>query len=262
MASPADWYNSLPPVCKAWGTAAFATTCAVQLRLLSPKLLYLDFGLVAKKFEIWRLVSTFVFIAPFSLKFLFSLVMLARYGVSLESNTFQARTADFVYLILLAMGAMLVAAFLMPFMHLYFLSGSLVFMLVYLWSRENANASVSIMGLLTIQGFYLPWAYLFLDLITGANIWEDILGILVGHLYYYLTVLHPLQGGSNLLATPLWLHQQVMKWGIIEPGSHQAAPVYRPGGAAAAAAAVAPPRAAAGPQSGAFRGRAYRLDRD
>ena len=38
-----------------------------------------------------------------------------------------------------------------------FLSSSLVFMLLYLWSRENPNANTSIMGLVTLKAFYLPW---------------------------------------------------------------------------------------------------------
>lgn len=57
-----------------------------------------------------------------------------------------------------------------------------------------------------IQGFYLPWAFLGLDLIFGDPLKPDILGMVAGHLYYFLTVLHPLAGGKLMLKTPLWVY--------------------------------------------------------
>lgn len=60
-----------------------------------------------------------------------------------------------------------------------------------------------------MQGFYLPWALLALDLIFGASLMEDIIGMVAGHLYYFLTVLHPLAGGKYIFKTPLWVYPLV-----------------------------------------------------
>lgn len=60
--------------------------------------------------------------------------------------------------------------------------------------------------ILAKQGFYLPYALLALDLIFGAPLMEDIIGMVAGHLYYFLTVLHPLAGGKYVLKTPLWVY--------------------------------------------------------
>ena len=70
------------------------------------------------------------------------------------------------------------------------------------------RSSIYEMGteILFVQGFYLPYAMLALDLIFGAPLTPDILGMVVGHLYYFLTVLHPLARGTNLLKTPLWVY--------------------------------------------------------
>ncbi|CAN6880261.1 unnamed protein product, partial [Brassica oleracea] len=84
-------------------------------------------------------------------------------------------------------------------------SRSLVFMLLYLWSREFPNANISLYGLVNLKvlkAFYLPWAMLALDL----------LGIIAGHLYYFLTVLHPLATGKNYLKTPKWVNKLVARW--------------------------------------------------
>lgn len=45
-----------------------------------------------------------------------------------------------------------------------------------------------------------------LDVIFGSPLVPDLLGILAGHLYYFLTVLHPLAGGKNILRTPFWVY--------------------------------------------------------
>jgi len=57
-----------------------------------------------------------------------------------------------------------------------------------------------------LQAFYLPWAMLALDVIFGSPIVPDLLGIVAGHLFYFLTVLHPLATGKNILKTPLWVY--------------------------------------------------------
>jgi len=45
-----------------------------------------------------------------------------------------------------------------------------------------------------------------LDVIFGSALMPDLLGIIAGHLYYFLTVLHPLAGGKNILKTPMWVY--------------------------------------------------------
>jgi hypothetical protein len=41
MSSPGEWYSSLPPITKLWGTSVFLCTLAVQLGLTRPTALAL-----------------------------------------------------------------------------------------------------------------------------------------------------------------------------------------------------------------------------
>ncbi|KAD7480327.1 hypothetical protein E3N88_03463 [Mikania micrantha] len=93
------------------------------------------------------------------------------------------------------------------------MGASLVFMIVYVWSRELPNIRINIYGLVELKGFYLPWTMLVIDLMLGNPLMPSLLGIGVGHLYYFLTVLHPLAGGTNFCKTPFWVHKLVMHWG-------------------------------------------------
>lgn len=73
-------------------------------------------------------------------------------------------------------------------------------------SHRHMSSRPSYLILIFFQGFYLPWAMLALDLIFGNPLKPDILGMVAGHLYYFLTVLHPLSGGRFILKTPLWVY--------------------------------------------------------
>ncbi|CAA3025809.1 derlin-1 [Olea europaea subsp. europaea] len=129
----------------------------------------------------------------------------ARYGVQLENGPFQRRTADFLWMMIFGALSLLVLSAI-PFFRSYFLGVSLVFMLLYVWSREHPNATINIYGLVSLKAFYLPWAMLCLDVIFGSPIAPDLLGIIAGHLYYFLTVLHPLAGGKTILKTPVFMY--------------------------------------------------------
>ncbi|KAI3921589.1 hypothetical protein MKW92_027049 [Papaver armeniacum] len=213
MSTPGEYYRSLPPVCKVYGVFCFMTAAAYHLQLYDPRdILSLDYGLVLKRFQIWRLVSNFFFLGPFSVRFAVRLIMLARYGVQLEKGPFDKRTADFMWMMLFGAFSLLIIA-AVPMLWSPFMAVSLVFMLLYVWSREFPNAQINIYGVVRLKGFYLPWAMLALDLIFGAPLIPDILGIIAGHLYYFLTVLYPLSTGRNILKTPLWVQKVVVFWG-------------------------------------------------
>lgn len=240
MSSPAEYYNSLPPVTKAYGTLCFLTTTLCQLGILHPYHIALHYPWVFKNFQIWRLFTCFFFLGGFSINFGIRLLMIARYGVQLENGPFDKRTADFLWMMIFGALTLLVLSAFPPFSSPY-LGISLVFMLVYVWSREFPNAQINLYGLVTLKAFYLPWAMLALDVIFGSPLMADLMGIIAGHLYYFLTVLHPLSGGRNILKTPIWVHKLVARYKI---GTQTNAPV-RPNTA----------------QSGvAFRGRSYRLN--
>lgn len=66
--------------------------------------------------------------------------------------------------------------------------------------------SLQLISKLYAQGFYLPWAMLALELIFGNPLLPAILGMVAGHLYYFLTVLHPLAGGKYIFKTPLFVY--------------------------------------------------------
>ncbi|KAK3033249.1 hypothetical protein RJ639_033129, partial [Escallonia herrerae] len=233
------YYQSLPPVAKTYAVICFMTTAGYELQLYRYGSITLRFSDVFKRFQVWRLITNFFFIAPFSLTFAFRFLIILRNGVSLERGPFDKRTADYVWMFLFGALSLLVMA-LVPFLWSPCMGASLVFMIVYVWSREFPNERLNIHGLFQLQGFYLPWYMLGVDMILGNPLKPDMLGIAAGHLYYFLTVLYPLSTGKNYCKTPVFVHKLVARWG---EGFQLNSPVRED-----AAAGVA------------FRGRSYRLN--
>ncbi|GLU20887.1 hypothetical protein SLE2022_370640 [Rubroshorea leprosula] len=212
MSTPGEFYRSLPPVSKFYGVACLMTTSALYLGLYNLKNIALFYEDVFKHFQVWRLITNFFFLGPFSVPFAVRLILIAKYGVSLERGPFDKRTADYIWMFIFGALSLLVMCAI-PMLWSPFNGGSIVYMILYVWGRELPNARVTFYNLVTLKGFYLPWTMLVLDLLFGIPLKTGIRGIIAGHLYYFLTVLHPLSGGKFMLKTPLWVHKLVARWG-------------------------------------------------
>ncbi|TRZ02221.1 hypothetical protein DNTS_030444 [Danionella cerebrum] len=193
-------YMQIPAVTRAYTTACVLTTAAVQLELITPFQLYFNPDLILKKYQVWRLITNFLFFGPLGFSFLFNMIFLYRYCRMLEEGSFRGRTADFVYMFLF--GGVLMTLFGV-FVNLFFLGQAFTIMLVYVWSRRNPYIRMNFFGLLNFQAPFLPWVLMGFSLLLGNSIVIDLLGIGVGHIYYFLEDVFPYQpGGRKLLATP------------------------------------------------------------
>ena len=140
--------------------------------------------------KVWRLVTCFFIIGGFSWNFLMRVILIHNYGVGLRKGVFQFKTPEFLYMLFGAL-TLLSISLALPGFNLIVLNGSFVFMLLYVWSKHYPTQSVSIMGLFQVQGFYLPWAFLMINMVLGGSLWQDLFGILTGHFHYFLTELNP-----------------------------------------------------------------------
>ncbi|CAI5722699.1 unnamed protein product [Hyaloperonospora brassicae] len=188
MNDPLEWYYDIPVVSRLYLTGSVLTTTACALDLVSPFSLYFNFQLIFLKGQVWRLVTNFLFFGLFSLDFLFHMYFVARYCRLLEEGSFRGRTADFVYMLLLGAGAMILVA---PFVSIHFLGSSLTFMMVYVWGRRNEHVRMSFLGLFPFTAPYLPWVLFSFSILLGNSATTDLIGIIVGHVYYFLEDVFP-----------------------------------------------------------------------
>eukprot|EP00064_Thunnus_orientalis_P019713 superscaffoldBa00005052_g19841 len=171
-----------------------------QLEIITPFQLYFNPDLILRNYQVWRLITNFLFFGPVGFNFLFNMIFLYRYCRMLEEGSFRGRTADFVFMFLF--GGLLMTIF-GTFVSLVFLGQAFTIMLVYVWSRRNPNVRMNFFGLLNFQAPFLPWVLMGFSLLLGNSIIVDLLGIAVGHVYFFLEDVFPNQpGGGRWLKTP------------------------------------------------------------
>ncbi|XP_041749843.1 derlin-2 isoform X1 [Coregonus clupeaformis] len=197
-----------------------------QLELITPFQLYFNPDLILRNYQVWRLITNFLFFGPVGFNFLFNMIFLYRYCRMLEEGSFRGRTADFVFMFLF--GGLLMTIF-GTFVSLVFLGQAFTIMLVYVWSRRNPNVRMNFFGLLNFQAPFLPWVLMGFSLLLGNSIIVDLLGIAVGHVYFFLEDVFPNQpGGGRWLKTPFFL--KMLFDTPEEDANYNPLPEERPGG--------------------------------
>ena len=111
----------------------------------------------------------------------------------------------------------------------YFSGQAFTLMLVYVWARRNPFVRMNFFGLLTFNAPYLPYVLLGFSLLLGNAVSVDLLGMAVGHTYFYLEDIFPNQpGGFKILKTPQIL--KVLCDEAPEDPHYAPPPEERPGG--------------------------------
>ncbi|CAH0563783.1 unnamed protein product [Brassicogethes aeneus] len=218
-------YMNMPPVTRAYTTACVITTLAVQLELTSPFQLYFNPILIYKQGQLWRLITTFLFFGTFGFNFFFNMIFTYKYCRMLEEGSFRNRTSDFVWMFLFGATFMIGFAF---FVNLLFLGQAFTIMIVYIWSRRNPDVRMNFFGLINFQAPYLPWVLLGFSVLLGNAVYVDLMGIAVGHIYFFLEDVFPKQpGGFQILKTPTLLKSWFDQ---VEDLNYMRLPEENPGG--------------------------------
>ncbi|RWW82175.1 hypothetical protein BHE74_00009378, partial [Ensete ventricosum] len=133
-----EWYKQMPIITRSYLTAAVVTTVGCSLEIISPYNLYLNPKLIVQQYEIWRLVTNF----------------------------------------------------------LYF--------------RKMGRFKV-------LLGF---------SILVGSSTWVDLLGMIAGHVYYFLEDVYPQMTGRRPLKTPLFIKAIFADDDVLEaqPGNERFAP--------------------------------------
>lgn len=240
-----SWFNSVPLVTKVLVVSTLVTGAATTFQFLSPETLVLDWTFLIDRFEVWRLCTPFIYAGPFSFNFALHVLTLYENCRRYESNPFNTgaggNTADFLWMVIISMAVLLLVSLVIP---TWVLSDELLFTILYVWSRRDPEIMLNILGF-KFKALYLPWVFTGIRLVMGGSITVPLVGIAVGHLYYFLVDILPRTNGLNIIKTPRFCVDFV-RWasgltpsGAPSPGYTSYAPPTRNAGQPTAAAAPA-----------------------
>ncbi|KAJ1612107.1 transmembrane domain-containing protein [Cryptosporidium canis] len=199
--SPQGWYKNLPPITRSFLTLTFVLTLMVTFGMLNPWYIIFDWGYILNKAQVWRFLTSFFFVGPFSLGWVMSQWMFTSFSSKLErSGAVGTSSGSYLYFILVLMVSVNLIGTAFEYPTGRRVGGSsLIFGIIYYWSKKFPTSLVSIWGF-TLQAYQLPYALLFLDVLTGNSLIDDLIGLLAGHTYYYLRDIIYENSTDNFLA--------------------------------------------------------------
>jgi Derlin-2/3 len=134
------------------------------------------------------LFTSLFYFGELSPQTIFDFMLLYWYSSKLEQNEFRNSPAEFIMYILFSCTLFLFAAIKFG---LQFLSPCLSACMLYIWTRRNPNVMVNIMEVFEFRAQFLPWFLMMLVVVFGFDAKDDVIGAVVGHIYYFLADILP-----------------------------------------------------------------------
>lgn len=187
-------------------------TLAGNLNFIDFRNFLFSHEMILQKFELWRVLTCFLYAGPFSIPMVLTMYMLLTNSQAYEQggpfNTGAGGgTADYVTALLFAVVIILtIQIFIYPMMPLF--TQTLVFFVLYLWSRRNPTVDVKIYGVVPTKAVYMPFFYLGLAIVIGGDPLPMMEACAIGHLYYFLVDVVPDVYGKTIIQTPQFLIDQ------------------------------------------------------
>jgi len=222
------WFNGLPTFTRYWFGLSVLFPIAGRFGLVPGQWVVLAWEPFFSRFQIWRPLTALFFYKP-SFHWLINLYFLYSYSMRLETGIFAGRPADYAFMLFFSWLCSCAAALTLGF---GVLMDPMVLAVLYVWCMLNKEVIVSFWFGTQFKAMYLPWVLFGFNLIIQGSGVMELIGILIGHLYFFLMFKYPQDfGGPSLLKTPQifydWFPSQ--PGGVHGFGGTSAAPP-RPGG--------------------------------
>ncbi|XP_067938077.1 derlin-1-like [Watersipora subatra] len=201
------WFQSIPVITRYWFAGSIIFPLAGRFGLLSYHNMILNYSLI-NRFQIWRPFTSVLYypITPATgFHYLITLYFLYSYSNRLESGAFAGKTADYLFLLIFNWLALVVLCLMLDFPLLF---DPMVMSVLYIWCQLNRDTVVQFWFGTQFKAMYLPWILLAFNLIISGGGFSELLGILVGHLYFFLMFKYPQDfGGQTYISTPSILYK-------------------------------------------------------
>ncbi len=123
-----DWFFQIPVVTRFIFVSTFVVSLGAGYGAVSPYSVLLLWPQIIGKFELWRLLTNFLF-HKLSISFLMLMTMFFQQSKSLEATEYEGRTSDYIFFLLFN------AVLLLPigwFMNFTVLGRSLIMSIIYM----------------------------------------------------------------------------------------------------------------------------------
>jgi len=194
-----DWFKSIPLFTRYWFGGSVIFSLIGRFELFHPYWFIIAWEPFVTKFQIWRPITALLYY-PVSFHWLINLYFLYSYSTRLETGLFDGRPADYLFMLLFNLTLSTITSL---FLNMYYMMDQMVISVLYVWCMINKDTIVNFWFGTQFKAMYLPWVMFAFKLVIAGKGIEELVGILIGHMYFFLSFKYPQDfGGPSLLATP------------------------------------------------------------
>mmetsp|Transcript_24116 Transcript_24116/g.35071 ORF Transcript_24116/g.35071 Transcript_24116/m.35071 type:complete len:234 (+) Transcript_24116:122-823(+) len=203
------WFMTLHTVTRIWFGGSLLTTCAGNFGMINIFHLVWSFNEFGN-FEIWRLLTPFLFVGKTGYDTLLDLYMIYQFSEQYEAGgpyNIVAGGGALDYIFMLMLGGMLILISyaslntFVPAIPLF--TTNLSFYVLYIWSTQNPMSPANVLGF-QMKSYQLPFAYFVIAVLMRNPPWGMVHGIACGHVFCYLLDMVPLDNRAILRACLYW----------------------------------------------------------
>uniref|UniRef100_UPI00358EBC48 derlin-1 n=1 Tax=Myxine glutinosa TaxID=7769 RepID=UPI00358EBC48 len=202
-----DWFRNIPVISRYWFAGSVIFPLLARFGLFHPMSLILTQDFLYR-FQIWRPITAVLYypIVPATgFHYLIHLYFLYSYSTRLETGLFDGRPADYLFMLLFNWTCIVIVGVLMD---MSLLMMPLIISVMYLWAQVNRDQIVTFWFGTTFKACYLPWVITGFNFILRGSVMNELVGIFVGHLYFFLMFKYPQDfNGRCFLSTPSFLYR-------------------------------------------------------
>lgn len=154
-------------------------------------------------FELWRLVTGLFYFGKPDFMMLISLAFRIKFMHTLETTVYNQRKSTFLFIILL----MIIPVYILSDVFGSFSSALSLSEAIEMLAGKLMQANMLIFGIIPIPIRFVPIFQIFMSVVQNQSPIPIIIGILSGHLVFYLLYVFPVITKTPIFRTPNFLRQ-------------------------------------------------------
>ncbi|RVD92951.1 endoplasmic reticulum membrane protein [Tubulinosema ratisbonensis] len=188
--------TNTPFVTKILVSLILLTSLSLYLEIVSSYQLMLTFNIN----QCYRLITSLLYFGQLNFDTILHIIFMFRYSKMLEES--YVYTSDYLYFLICVIFMIYLCAFVF---NIVILGPILSSVITYVWTRKNPYAQLQLFGFIIFPAFYLPFVIPLFSYLSERRILKgEIVGIFIGHVYYFFKFVFP-TFGVDIFKTPVFL---------------------------------------------------------
>ena len=190
--------NQIPPFTRFWAGGILLCALFITAGVLDPFSIFFSPKQILAG-QVWRIFTSLFFLGELKVSLLINVVMAFTSIKTLEESQYTNRLGTLVFtFILVAFFVQVLSGILGS----YSICRSMMQAFGYIFSKMFPSQRIVLMMIFPIEVRYLPFAYLVIDLLNKHSIIPALIGIVSGHIVFFLLFLLPIILRRPILKTP------------------------------------------------------------